>query len=113
MDDSRQHTVLDGQPANEHVGLEAAPVLYTAGQAANLLQVRESWLRRRAAQRLVPCTFLGKHLRFSRADLEQIVADAARPAVGARRSSRSDTGAAHRPLRQSHSGSRTGSRRFA
>ena len=62
---------------------EQAPVLYTPTQAAQLLQVRESWLRRRAAQRRVPCTFLGKHLRFSAANLDQIIADAARPNRGA------------------------------
>ncbi len=56
-------------------------MLLTPGQAANLLQVRESWLRRRAAQRRVPCTFLGKHLRFSPADLTQIIAEAARPSA--------------------------------
>jgi excisionase family DNA binding protein len=53
--------------------------LYTPADAAGLLAVRESWLRRRAAERRVPCTFLGKHLRFSRADLEAIAAAAARP----------------------------------
>jgi excisionase family DNA binding protein len=55
-------------------------LLLTPGQAAEVLQVRESWLRRRAAERRVPCCFVGKHLRFSRADLEAIVADGARPA---------------------------------
>jgi hypothetical protein len=29
------------------------------------MAVRESWLRRKAAARAIPCTFLGKHLRFS------------------------------------------------
>ncbi|ONI71357.1 DNA-binding protein [Actinosynnema sp. ALI-1.44] len=53
--------------------------MFTPAQAATVLQVRESWLRRRAAERRVPCTFLGKHLRFSRADLEAIVAEAQRP----------------------------------
>lgn len=57
-----------------------AQLLFTPGQAAAVLQVRESWLRRRAAARQVPCTFLGKHLRFSQADLEKIAADAAQPA---------------------------------
>jgi hypothetical protein len=47
-------------------------LLYTAEQAAGLLQVRSSWLRRKAAAREVPCRFLGKHLRFSWADLEAI-----------------------------------------
>lgn len=55
-------------------------LLLTPGQAAGLLQVRESWLRRRAAERRVSCTFVGKHLRFSRADLEAIVAAGACPA---------------------------------
>ncbi len=68
-----------GYPAGDPV-----PTLFTPAQAADLLQVPESWLRRRAARRLVPCTFLGKHLRFSRADLDQILADAARPATPAR-----------------------------
>lgn len=79
-----------GQPAGD-----PAPVLFTPAQAAELLQVRESWLRRRAARRLVPCTLLGKHLRFSRANLHQIVAEGARPAATARRSA-SDPGAAPR-----------------
>jgi excisionase family DNA binding protein len=53
--------------------------LYTPGTAARLLAVRESWLRRKAAARAVPCTFLGRHLRFSRADLEAIAQAAAQP----------------------------------
>jgi len=64
-------------------GEPAAPVLplYTPAAAAELLAVRESWLRRRAAARAVPCTFLGKHLRFSHADVHAIVTAAARPAT--------------------------------
>jgi len=58
--------------------------LFTPAQAAQLLQVRESWLRRRAGQRRVPCTFLGKHLRFSPADINQIITEAARPAADRR-----------------------------
>jgi excisionase family DNA binding protein len=73
---------------------DLVPTLFTPTQAAELLQVPESWLRRRAARRLVPCTFLGKHLRFSRANLNQIIAEAARPA--ATRRSASDTGTAPR-----------------
>lgn len=59
-------------------------VLYTPEQAASKLQIRASWLRRKAAARLIPCTFLGKHLRFSSADLAAIVAAAAEPAAGRR-----------------------------
>jgi len=48
------------------------PKLHTPSEAAGILAVRESWLRRKAGQRLIPCTFLGKHLRFSDADLTAI-----------------------------------------
>ncbi|MCO6008149.1 helix-turn-helix domain-containing protein [Actinoallomurus purpureus] len=50
------------------------PLVCTPEEAARLLGVKPSWLRRKAAARAIPCTFLGKHLRFSRADLEAIVA---------------------------------------
>ena len=49
-------------------------MLYTAEQAAELLQVKASWLRKKATARAIPCTFVGKHLRFSAADLAAIVA---------------------------------------
>ena len=54
-------------------------LLYTATQAAALLQVPESWLRRKAATRTVPCHKIGKHLRFTRADLDAITAATAQP----------------------------------
>jgi excisionase family DNA binding protein len=53
--------------------------LRTAAQAAQLLAVPESWLRRKAAARAIPCTFLGKHLRFSPADLTAISGQGAEP----------------------------------
>lgn len=56
------------------------PLLYTPEEAAELLGVRPSWLRRKAAARLIPCTFVGKHLRFSRTDLESIITSGTRPA---------------------------------
>ncbi|MBF9129691.1 helix-turn-helix domain-containing protein [Plantactinospora sp. S1510] len=59
-------------------------LLYTPAEAAHRLQVRESWLRKKAAARKVPCTFLGKHLRFSPADLAAIIDNAAQPATGRR-----------------------------
>lgn len=49
--------------------------VFTPAEAAALLKVPESWLRKRATARQVPCTFLGKHLRFSAQDLEQIIRD--------------------------------------
>lgn len=48
--------------------------LYTPAEAAEMLKVRESWLRKKAASRVIPCTFLGKHLRFSGEDIEAIIA---------------------------------------
>jgi hypothetical protein len=39
-----------------------ASVLLTPAEAAIRLRVRESWLRKKAAARAIPCTFLGKHL---------------------------------------------------
>lgn len=66
------YTVLPGSGVG-------APLLYTAEQAAALLQVRPSWLRRKAAARAVPCRFLGKHLRFSHADIETIANNSTPP----------------------------------
>src|SRR5688500_16003127 len=64
---------------------DTAQLLYTPAEAAARLRVRESWLRRKVAARLIPSTFLGRHLRFSPADLAAIVADHAQPADAARR----------------------------
>jgi len=83
-----------------HTGPASTPAVFTPAQAAELLQVRESWLRRRAAQRQVPCTFLGKHLRFSPADLERIIADAARPVPDVDSATERDLGADRRVSRR-------------
>jgi excisionase family DNA binding protein len=58
---------------------DACALLYTPAEAAERLSVKESWLRRQAGVRAVPCTFLGKHLRFSDADLRDIVRQGRRP----------------------------------
>ncbi len=39
--------------------------LCTPAEAAEILNIRESWLRHKAAARAIPCTFVGKHLRFT------------------------------------------------
>lgn len=62
------------------LGGPSGVLLYTPAQAAELLQVPESWLRRQAGQRAVPCRMVGKHLRFARSDLEALVLSMARPA---------------------------------
>jgi len=53
--------------------------LYTADQAAALLQVSPWWLRKKASARQVPCTFVGRYLRFSTADLDHIIRAGTRP----------------------------------
>lgn len=55
--------------------------LHTPAEAAEILSIRESWLRHKAAARAIPCTFVGKHLRFSDDDIAQIVAQGARRPV--------------------------------
>jgi hypothetical protein len=50
-----------------------------------MLSIRESWLRDKAAARTIPCTFVGKHLRFSDDDIAQIVAAGARRPMTRRR----------------------------
>ncbi|WP_211347011.1 helix-turn-helix domain-containing protein [Saccharothrix australiensis] len=88
--------MADGSAANHHAGEATTPpldtpdagrvrdtlLLHTPAQVARVLSVRESWLRRMAGRREIPCTFLGKHLRFSEADLRAIVRRGARPARG-------------------------------
>ncbi len=61
-----------------------ADQLYTAAEAAGILKVRESWLKTKAAARLVPCTFIGKHLRFSDGDIAEIMKAGSRQPVTAR-----------------------------
>jgi Helix-turn-helix domain len=63
-------STVSGQSCSE-------PLLYTATQAAVILQVRPSWIRRKAAARTIPCRYLGKHLRFTREDLITITTLAA------------------------------------
>ena len=78
---------------------EAEPLLYTVEEAAALLRVRPSWLQRKAAARAVPCTFLGKHLRFSRTDLDAVIASGAQhPRSPRQRSATAPAG--RRPVRR-------------
>ena len=61
-----------------------ASQLHTAAEAAGILKVRESWLKTKAAARLIPCTFVGRHLRFSDDDIIEIMKAGARQPVTAR-----------------------------
>ncbi|WP_231972351.1 helix-turn-helix domain-containing protein [Nocardiopsis alborubida] len=60
--------------------------MLTIPEAARVLAVPESWLRERVRLRRVPHRRLGKHVRFSATDLEQIVARAAQQIAPTRRS---------------------------
>ena len=55
--------------------------LHTPAEAAGILKVRESWLKTKAAARVIPCTFIGKHLRFSDDDIAAIMKAGARQPV--------------------------------
>ncbi|HTJ70697.1 MAG TPA: helix-turn-helix domain-containing protein [Actinospica sp.] len=64
-----------GEQLFPHLPPGIRPLAYTPEQAAVLLAVRASWLRRAASAGEIACTYLGKHLRFSDADLHAIIAD--------------------------------------
>src|SRR5690348_16529618 len=59
------------------IGSRKMAQLHTPAEAAEILRIRESWLRAKAAARAIPCTFIGKHLRFSDDDIAQIMAEGA------------------------------------
>jgi hypothetical protein len=58
--------------------------LHTVAEAAGILKVRESWLKTKASARLIPCTFVGKHLRFSYDDIAEIMRIGSRQPVTSR-----------------------------
>lgn len=59
---------------------DSGRLLHTPAEAARILAIKESWLRRKAGTRAIPSTLVGKHLRFSDADLSGIVDHFRRPA---------------------------------
>ena len=62
-----------------HDELSAEPAqgaLLTLPEAAAILKVPESWLRRRVAGRTIPFTRLGRYIRFTRDQLARIVNEA-------------------------------------
>ena len=52
---------------------QGALTLYTAEEAAEILRVKKSWLKRQAAARKIPFTMLGRSYRFTSAHLSAIV----------------------------------------
>ncbi|WP_329433197.1 helix-turn-helix domain-containing protein [Streptomyces sp. NBC_01280] len=88
-DSQSSHPGNTGQsaPANAAVGNNRGEVarLFTAEQAAQVLQVPPSWLRKKAAAGAIPHTRIGRHLRFSDRDLQRLVAAGQRGPTDARR----------------------------
>lgn len=61
------------------------PRLYTTVEAAELLKVSPSWLKKEAQARTVPCRRMGstgRLVRFAPEDLEQIIAAAQDRPIG-------------------------------
>jgi excisionase family DNA binding protein len=50
--------------------------LLTIAEAAAVLNVPESWLRKRVSGRTVPFVRLGRYIRFTREHLERIIGEA-------------------------------------
>lgn len=67
-------------PEHTHPPADTARILHTPTAAAEILSMKESWLRRAAGRRIIPSTKIGKHLRFSTQDLNDIAARGQRPA---------------------------------
>lgn len=69
-------------------------LVYTPEQAAELLQLPLGTLRRWVTEGAVPCTRLGRRVRFTQANVDEILASNAKPASAAIR-----TGATRRVAR--------------
>lgn len=55
--------------------------LLDISEAAQVLNVPENWLRKKVSARAVPFTRIGRHVRFTTAHLEQIIAGGEQAAV--------------------------------
>lgn len=56
--------------------------LLTTQEAAKILNVSYEWLKKAAQQRTVPHTRVGRSVRFSHAQVDEIIANGARRAIG-------------------------------
>jgi excisionase family DNA binding protein len=56
-------------------------VLFTFAQAAEMTALPESWLRKAVTERRIPFRKVGKHVRFSAADLDALIEQTAVPAA--------------------------------
>lgn len=47
--------------------------LFTPEQVSEMTNIPAPWLRRRAGQRVIPCTYIGRTLRFSADDIRELI----------------------------------------
>lgn len=64
---------MEEQPEGERAAARAH--VYTINETAALLKISPDWLRHKVASREVPHVRLGRNIRFSQANLDQILRD--------------------------------------
>lgn len=68
---------LNGRPVRVTITDPVPPqVLFTFAQAAAMTALPESWLRKAVANRTIAHRRVGKHVRFSQADIADLVSNA-------------------------------------
>ena len=56
-------------------------VLFTFTEVAGMTGLRESWLRKKVSEQSIPHRKVGKHVRFSHADINDLIEQSAKPTV--------------------------------
>lgn len=62
-------------------------VLFTFAEVADMTGLRESWLRKKVSEQSIPHRRVGKHVRFSHADINDLIDQSAKPSALPRRKS--------------------------
>jgi excisionase family DNA binding protein len=78
-------TLRGAAPADGGAASVEPAALLSIEDAARVLNVPVHWLRKKVTAREVPHTRLGKHVRFTRAHLDEIVAAGEQPVVAVTR----------------------------
>jgi excisionase family DNA binding protein len=83
--------------AQPDISLEPEPVFLTYAQASQRLGLSVSWLQDAVEARRIPCRRIGRMVRFTSDDLDQIVAMSRQPVIGEGRAPRRRSAARRRP----------------
>ena len=59
--------------------MSEAKVLLTFSEVAGMTGLRESWLRKKVSEQSIPHRKVGKHVRFSRDDIDALIEQSAQP----------------------------------